>query len=131
MREHRGSDGAAGRRRGGSTAGAVGQREAVGEAGHREFGGRGGSGGGGGILVGAAGLRELGRAARARRSGERERIGEETSPPHPHSRLVGLAAASSSPSRRRLPSRAPPPLPHPHPLVLLHADWHPDEDGLT
>lgn len=64
----------------------------MGEAGHREFGGRGRSGGGGGILVGAAGLRELGRAARARRSGERER-GEGKKP----RRLIPILASLSSP----------------------------------
>lgn len=49
MREHRGSDGAAGRRRGGSTAGAVGQREAVGRWERRGIGSLAGEAGAAGV----------------------------------------------------------------------------------
>lgn len=101
MRKHRGSDGAAGRRRGGSTAGAVGQREAVGRWERRGIGSLAGEARAAGVAgswwerpdyESSAERQELAGA-------ERERGGEGKKP----RRLIPILASLSSPPPLLLP----------------------------
>lgn len=102
MREHRGSDGAAGRRRGGSTAGAVGQREAVGRWERRGIGSLAGEAGAAGVAgswwerpdyESSAERQELAGAERERERGEGKKP----------RRLIPILASLSSPPPLLLP----------------------------